>query len=166
MIYTGNKADFTESTLRTMGAHQFTLRDGHSRLCLLCGIDLKVHISDWSRYETNVSGQTVLRNVNADMKNLVLSAIVDIIEADGVTYEVKPSNNLMWDRDAVGGTISSTSRWAGMLYDPDSCEVGFAQGIEHERLPNDGAGESGHVDTIFYHAMTPKVNGKINPADA
>lgn len=166
MIYAGTKANFTEDTLRDMAAHQFTLRDEDTRLQLVVGINLKKHISDWSIKENNVSGKTLLRQVNRNMKDRVLSAVVDIIEADGCTYEILPSNNLYWDRTSTSDTMSSASKWAGLILDSSSCEVGFAQGFEVEDLPKDGGGERKHIDVIFYHAMTPKVNGKINPSDA
>jgi hypothetical protein len=163
MIYAGTLAALTEDTFRTMAAHQFTLHDEGSRLKGLVGITLKKHISDWSISATNVTGKTLLRTFDRPQKDQLLSAIVDIIEADGCTYEILPSNNLFWDRSATDGVMSSASKRAGLLIDSDSCDVGFAQGFQHKLLPDDNSGKSGVIDTIFVHRMTPKVNGKLNP---
>lgn len=163
MIYSGTLAALTEANFRTMAAHQFTLRDEGTRLRAIVGITLKTHISDWSISANNVSGKTLLRTFDRSQRDKVLSAIVDIIEADGCAYEILPSNNLYWDRSSTTGVMSAASKLAGLLIDDDSCDVGFAQGFQHKMLPDDNSGDAGVIDCIFTHRMTPKVNGKLNP---
>jgi hypothetical protein len=166
LIHAGTAAEFTETKLRTMGAVQYALCNNRKRMVLLSGIELKVHISDWSRYSPTVEGFTQTRSLDKAQKDKVLQAIVDIVETDGCTYEVLPSNHLARSRDGDTNAEPATAGlWRGYLIDPDAWSLAVNQNFEHIPLPEDGGGKRGELQAIVTLCGTPITSGKIAPSD-
>lgn len=167
MLHTGTKAAFTEDVLRSIASTQYSLRNTRGRMMFLAGINLKQHMSDWGRYMPDKTGFLQTRNLNMDQKAKVLSMVIDIIEADGCTYEVHPSNHLARDRDAdTNAAPASTGLWRGYLLDPDAWELKINQNFEHVPLPEDGGGKRGEIQAIVTLCGTPITSGKVAPSDA
>lgn len=167
LIYSGTKADFDEDQIRSMGSELAAMRNSKGRAIISCGIDMKTHISDFSRYTPNVSGSLQTRQVNSAQKDRLLQAIVDVIECDGAHFEVHFSNHLFRDRDAdTNAAPTSTGRWALLMLDPDAWELKMNQAFEHVMLPGDGGGKRGEIQSIVTLCGTPRSSGKANPSDA
>lgn len=167
MIYTGTKANLTETQLRTMAAAQFALRNTRGRLMLLAGIELKTHISDFGRFVADKAGHLSTRSLDKDQTARVLSNVVDLIEADGCTYEIHLSNHLARGRDAdTNAEPTAAGLWRGYLLDPDGWSISINQNFEHVPLPEDGGGKRGELQAIITHCGTPVTSGKIAPSDA
>lgn len=166
MLHTGTAAEFTEDILRGIAATQFSLRNTRGRLMFVAGINLKTHMSDWARYMPDKTGYLQTRNLNMDQKAKVLSTVVDIIEADGCTYEVHPSNHLARSRDAAtNAAVPTAGLWRGYLLDPEAWYLAINQNFEHVPLPEDGGGKRGEIQAIVTLCGTPITSGKVVPSD-
>jgi hypothetical protein len=167
-IFTGNFSDFEEDDLRNLAASQYKAANkALGRVPLVLGIDLKRRIGDWSLYSEDQTGMTAVREFHNNSSEKILRGTVDIVEADGATYELHLSTNLLWDRDSDVDTAGDTYQHkAGFAIPTECAELMVAQEPSYFPLDGDGGGDAGYVDAVYAHKVYPKWGMKIHPTGA
>ncbi|QYY35309.1 DUF5309 family protein [Ruficoccus sp. ZRK36] len=157
--------DIVEETIQDLVDAIYLSTGTSGKFLGLAGIKMKRKISSWSVYSPDKASTTQLRQVNQGVKDRILTSVVDLLECDSGTVELRKSRNLGWDRDFDKDTkpsVASTRRL--YILDTKACKLRQGWGPVHEPLPNDGGGKAGIVEWCVAHCVTPKTGGVIKPS--
>ena len=164
--YRPNAAQYCKTALANLtpdvvrGALNAHWRKTHrkSRFMAFCGDSFKATVSDWSMYQANKDGKTVVRSFDqgASKKDRVLSAIIDLLEFDTGVLELHLESHLMWDRDADENyDMPEMASRACIAFPDDAVSYRYSLAPEHEKLPTDGGNELGQISSIFHVRARP-----------
>lgn len=155
-IYTGTLADLDEDDFKGILKSIADNTGSINEFTLFAGSTLKTHISDnFGNYRPNKDGYTVVvrTQTQAVDKRKFMAAVVDIYEGELGIFDVE------WAQ-----YLPSTKR--GYLVDMDNMSLRPGFYLDHSKLPYQGGGESGLIESILsYEYGAPPSHGKIAPSD-
>ena len=134
-------AAFNESSLRAILEARWAQTGSAALLIGIVGSSVKDAISDFTRYEPNVSGSANVRFYGANnVADKKVSTVVDVYEGDYGTIELH-----------LSAFLPNTSR--GYILDTRYLELRTKKAPGFRQLPDLGGGPRGIIDTIFALAV-------------
>lgn len=146
-LYSGTLANVTETTLLDMLAASFNQRKGPGAWVGILGSALKKKFSDFTRYTPNVSGSTIVRQFNTDLKSRVIYNVIDKLVTDFGEVELMLSAFLY--RNPANGQATAKTTRSGLILDPDMHSIAYMRMPRIMDLQDEGGGPRSIVDTIF-----------------
>lgn len=159
--YTGNAADITEEIMHNLLQEVFEATYGQGKFTGLLGSELKQLVSLMSIYRANVSGSTIVRQINVK-EGRTLEAVVDMLVGDFGQVDLVPTTRIN-HFDATGtATSQAIRRGSGLILDLTKWGLAFKRKPGHKRLEDKGGGPRGIVDAIFgLRCKSPKANAAL-----
>lgn len=150
-VYTGTLANFTETQLIALGAAAAKRRKGPTTLKGIVGIDHKIQVSSFTRYDATVANFTNVRRFNQNADDKAVVNVIDRLVMDTGTIELHTSFFLYTDA-ATGADQAQTHR-SGLYLDMDMCGIAYTRLPRVFKLPYQGGGHKAVVDAIFLNMV-------------
>lgn len=150
-LYSGTLANFNEDALLALGRAAYKRRKGPTTLKGFVGIDLKAHVSNFTRYDDTVSSYTNVRRFNQSADDKAVVNVIDRIVCDTGTVELHPSSFLYTDADTGEDTAYTHS--SGAFVDMDMVGMAYIRMPRVFRLQYAGGGYKAAVDAVFLHMI-------------
>lgn len=150
-VYSGTLAAFSEDQLLSLGRAAAKKRKGPSTLKGIVGIDLKAHVSNFTRYDDTVSSFTNVRRFNQSADDKAVVNVIDRIVCDTGTIELHPSFFLYTDADS--GEDTAYTHKSGIFVDMSMTSLAYTRLPRVFKMPYLGGGNKAVVDAIFLHMV-------------
>jgi hypothetical protein len=134
-VYAGAIGSFTEDSLRTLLQTRWESVGSADSLTMVCGAAVKNRVSDFTRYEPNVSNTLQVRRFTQAASGSI-STSVDMYEGDYGKVEIFLSNFVPNAR-------------TGYILDMRGLELRTKGSPEYKDLPDNGGGPRGLIRAII-----------------
>lgn len=148
-LYSGTLANFTETQLIALGAAAAKRRKGPCTLKGIVGIDHKIQVSSFTRYDATVSSFTNVRRFNQNAEDKAIVNVIDRLVMDTGNIELHTSFFLY--TNAADGEDTTYTHKSGLYLDMDMMGLAYTRLPRVFKLPYAGGGEKAVVDAIFLH---------------
>jgi len=150
-LYSSTLAAFGEDALMALGRAAAQKRKGPSTLKGFVGIDLKAHVSNFTRYDDTVSSFTNVRRFNQSADDKAVVNVIDRLVCDTGTIELHPSFFLY--TLAADGSDTAYTHSSGVFVDMSMVGLAYSRLPRVFKLPYQGGGHKAVVDAIFLHMV-------------